>query len=305
MKTNIKTTLPSGIVFDIQRYSLHDGPGIRTVVFLKGCPLRCKWCSNPESLAPSPQPFFVRSRCIRCGRCAAERPVAITMDENGPIIDFAAADKGDLSWTNVCPTGALSIKGKEMSVSEVMEAVLRDEAFYRQSGGGMTLSGGEPLLQGEFAQALLKQTKAEVISTAVETTGDVPLETLLSVAPYTDLFLYDYKALDETLHKQYTNRPNGRILSNLKELAGHGADILVRMPLIPGVNDSPESLDATLSSLKALGITRFALLPFHQYGSGKYVAIGSKYTLDGLAPPLDEKVGVLRSQISAMGFTQA
>ena len=297
----------SGIVFDIQRYSIHDGPGIRTVVFLKGCPLRCLWCANPESLCTAPQLYYAHTKCVHCGACVAAAPGgAITMDADRALhIDFDALNAhGDFGWVSACPTGALSVKGQAMTAGEVMDVVLRDEPFYRASqNGGLTLSGGEPLLQADFALALLQRAKACVLSTAVETTGNVPFETLERVLPYTDLFLYDMKQADNEKHKACTGVPNTRIIENLKRLAGRGANILVRTPLIPGHNDSDEDLAAMLALLKDAGVAKYALLPFHQYGSGKYASTGAAYTLGHLTPPSEERVAALRQTIADQGFT--
>ncbi|MDR2020266.1 MAG: glycyl-radical enzyme activating protein [Treponema sp.] len=295
------------MVFDIQRYSIHDGPGIRTLVFLKGCPLQCLWCANPESWLPKPQLFYRPAVCIHCGECVKAAPdKGITMDgEGGELrINFASLNKRDLSWTKACPTGALNIKGVSMSVNEVFTIVMRDEIFYRQSGGGITLSGGEPLAQPEFAKALLLEARRNLISAAVETSGEVPLETILAVSHYADFFLYDVKIFDEEKHCRYTGSSNRNIKENLSALAGTGAEILVRMPLIPGVNDSPEDLQKILDYLRGIGVTRFTILPYHQYGSGKYASIGMAYALSALSPPENAAIERLKNQIAEAGFSQ-
>jgi pyruvate formate lyase activating enzyme len=295
-----------GMVFDIQRYSIHDGPGIRTLVFLKGCPLQCLWCANPESWLPGPQLFYRPAACVHCGECAQAAPdKGIAMDgEGGELrINFALLNKRDLSWVKACPTGALAVKGLSMSVSEVFAALMRDEIFYRQSGGGITLSGGEPLAQPEFAKALLLEARRNTISTAVETSGELPLETMLAVSHYADLFLYDFKIFDEEKHRRYTGRSNRGIKENLSALAGTGAEILVRMPLIPGVNDSPEDIQKTLDYLRRIGVKRFTILPYHPYGSGKYASIGMTYALSALNPPETAALETLRSRIAAEGFS--
>lgn len=294
----------TGLVFDIQRYSIHDGPGIRTVVFLKGCPLRCTWCANPESQNFHPELFFVRSRCIRCGGCAAVCPDgAITRDVEGyPVINYALANQGDLSWSRVCPAKALQIKGKRMSVDEVADIVMRDERFYRRSHGGMTLSGGEPLAQPVFAGELLKKVHALGISTAVETTGIVDFQILERVAPYVDLFLYDFKASSSQVHLAYTGVNNDHIKENLQRLAATGVDILVRMPLIPGVNDSLDDMRETLDFLQSAGVKRFDLLPYHQLGVGKYASTGRDYAMRDTAVPKDEQMKILNNMVAARGF---
>jgi pyruvate formate lyase activating enzyme len=237
-------------------------------------------------------------------RAAPDNGINVDEEGGGLRINFALLNKTDLLWVKVCPTGALNIKGVSMSVKEVFAIVMRDEIFYRQSGGGITLSGGEPLVQSEFALALLREAHRNTISTAVETSGEFPLETLLMVSRYIDLFLYDFKIFDEEKHYRYTGNSNRNIKKNLSALAGTGAEILVRMPLIPGVNDSPEDMQKTLDYLRGIGIKRFTILPYHQYGSGKYASIGIPYALSALNPPENTVVESLRSQIAETGFSQ-
>jgi pyruvate formate lyase activating enzyme len=309
-----------GTVFDIQRYSIHDGPGIRTLVFLKGCPLGCQWCSNPESWTPEPQLFYRQSKCIHCEACVREAPKGgidaedididgivadgIAADVSGKlIIDFPALNNQDLSWVkNACPTGALSVKGQEMTVEEIFSIIMKDEIYYRKSGGGITLSGGEPLAQDEFAKAILLKARQNVISTAIETSGYADTETLLSIIPYTDLFLYDFKIFDSGKHRQYTGTGNEIIKTNLKALVEGGAEILVRMPLIPGINDDKDNFDKTLDFLKSIEIRRFTILPYHQYGSGKYQSIGRRYVLDNLRPSKNDLIKKFQNKIVDAGF---
>ena len=297
--------MAKGIVFDIQRFSIHDGPGIRTVIFLKGCPLGCKWCSNPESLLPEPQLFYHKSKCILCGKCVQEAKTGgITLSANGSLdIDFKVLNRQDLSWIrNVCPTGALSIKGIIMTAEDVFLTVMKDEIYYRKDSGGITLSGGEPLMQAEFAEALLLKARQNLISTAVETSGYIKNETLLSIMQYTDLFLYDFKIFDDDLHRSYTGVSNEIIKANLRSLAAKGTEILVRMPIIPMLNDGDDMIERTLSFLRSIGIKRFTVLPYHQYGSGKYLSIGSSYTLNHICPPGSDTVERILARISSAGF---
>lgn len=294
-----------GNVFDIQRYSIHDGPGIRTIVFLKGCPLRCEWCSNPESQQKESQILFEKSKCINCGICAATCPNnEITMGEDGPIIHYERINSNDLGWVSNCPSGAISVKGKLMTVDEVMEAVLKDEIYYRKSHGGMTLSGGEPFYQSDFAIALLKRAKELGVNIAVETTGAVALEVLMEANPYVDLFLYDFKHYDSQLHKERIGSDNKLIKDNLKQLVESGANIMVRTPLIPNFNSSKEDLTIIMEKLKELKIKKFDILPFHQYGSGKYESLGMEYTMKDVKQFSEKYIEELREMVDSEGFSR-
>lgn len=289
-------------VFDIQRYSIHDGSGIRTVVFFMGCPLRCKWCANPESWEDKPLLFYVKSRCIGCGTCTALCPNGETSPQEDHIRVCRENCTGGYDWVRECPTGALSVKGTEMEVGEILEEIRKDKVFYERSGGGVTFSGGEPLLHTEFILELLKACKAEGIETAVETTGFVKKEDLLRVQPYVDLFLYDIKSMDTEVHRKWTGQGNEKILENLRALAKTGADIMVRTPLIPGVNDSKEEICKIMDLLKECGIGKYNVLPFHQYGSGKYEAAGIPYELSELKPPEEDYVKQIKELILQRGF---
>ncbi len=291
-----------GNVFDIQRYSIHDGPGIRTVVFLKGCPLRCKWCSNPESWKEGEQLFYAPSRCIGCLTCVKACKNGEVTNENGLHVHWERCIPGNLGWVEQCPTKALSVKGKWMEVEAVFKEVAKDTPFYIQSGGGITLSGGEPLLQSGFAFELLKACKEAGIHTAIETTGDVPRENLESVLSVTDLFLYDMKAADSQTHKVWTGRENDRILKNLEWLSEKKANIFVRTPMIPGVNDTKQQILDMIDILQRFGIRNYDILPFHQYGSGKYQSCGLDYTMQDVKPHSEEYVDEIRNMIQSYGF---
>lgn len=291
-----------GRIFDIQRYSIHDGSGIRTVVFFMGCPLRCRWCANPESWENKPLLFYVRSRCIGCGTCAALCPNHETSAEGDHILVCRENCTGEYEWVKNCPTGALSVKGKEMETREVLEEIRKDKVFYTYSGGGVTFSGGEPLLHKDYVLELVKACKAEGIPTAIETTGFVREEDLLQVQPYVDLFLYDIKSMDTEVHRRWTGQGNEQILRNLRTLAKTGADIMVRTPMIPGVNDKEEDICAVMDFLEECGIRKYNILPFHQYGSGKYEAAGIPYELSGLQVPDENYVKQIKELILRRGF---
>ncbi|MHB8951367.1 MAG: glycyl-radical enzyme activating protein [Pirellulaceae bacterium] len=262
-------TMQSGCIFNIQRFSVHDGPGIRTTVFLKGCPLACAWCHNPEGIAPGPQLLLVETRCVRCGECsrACPHPPA-----NGQAVLSTTNPACDLcgSCVEACGAGAREVAGSDMSVDEVMAVARRDRMFYEDSAGGVTFSGGEPFLQTPFLLGLLHACREEGYHTVVDTSGFCPAEDLLAAAPLTDLFLFDLKLMDDARHRQFTGVSNGRILENLQALAQVDAQIWLRLPLIAGVNDSEQDL-ATAARFAATvpGVRQVNLLPYHGTGVAK------------------------------------
>lgn len=238
-----------GIVANIQRFTIHDGPGIRTEFFLKGCSLRCQWCSNPETYERYPQVGVNSKKCICCGyclkACEAHGKHAIIISEQGVVgIDRDQCDNC-LQCEEECFSGCLSVWGDRMTVEEAMDVVRRDRDFYERSGGGVTISGGEALLQWEFCRELLKQCKAEGIHTCVETALHVMPESVDAVAPYVDLFITDIKQMDSEIHKKYTGAGNERILKNIKKIVDMDKPLVIRMPIIPGFNDNEEYIDAT------------------------------------------------------------
>jgi len=295
--------LATGIVFDIRRYSIHDGPGIRTTVFLKGCALSCLWCHNPESQSSGPDLILRDNRCIRCGACVEACPSgAIAWSEDGPVTDRAKC-RGTGACAAVCYADARSLAGRAMSVEDVMGIVERDRPFFEESGGGITLSGGEPLLQPYFAAALLKAARAAGIHTALDTCGHASWRSLDRLRKDVDLFLYDVKLMDEARHRLFTGAPNHRILENLRALARHGHRIVLRVPVVPGINDDDENLDAvrrfaaTLPSLAGLD-----LLPYHRVGVDKYARVGRTYPLPDTLPPPRERLAEVAQTLAAAGL---
>ncbi|MCD6527736.1 MAG: choline TMA-lyase-activating enzyme [Desulfuromonas sp.] len=290
-----------GLVFNVQKYSIYDGPGTRTLVFLKGCPLRCRWCSNPESLSPKQQILLLRDKCVACGKCVPVCPLAIhsiEVDAAGEpqhLVDRSLDCTGCGACVQVCPNAALRLAGEEMTVQQVVDIVLEDEPFYWNSGGGMTLSGGEPTMQPEFATAILRAVKEEGIHTAMETCGQADPEVYERLYRYVDLFLYDLKHGDSAKHKELTGVGNERIRDNLSRLLQLGARVVVRMPLIAGINDDLDSLRKTMTFLEVLRkeggrIEGVEILPYHRYGVGKYEQLGQEYGLADIEGYSDEQL---------------
>ena len=253
--------MPKAMIFDIQRNSFVDGPGIRTTVFFKGCNLRCKWCHNPESQSFDKQMMFYKDKCTGCGKCREVCPNHLQS------CDFCG--KCEL----YCPADARKVCGREYTPAEVFAEVIKDKAFYENSGGGVTFSGGECMLQLDFLCEILKKCKAAGIHTAVDTAGNVPWESFEKILPFTDLFLYDIKAFGAELHRKGTGVSNELILENLKNLSGR-ADIIVRIPVIGGYNDNDEEIRQIADFLKQIKIIKAELLPYHAMGEHKYTALG-------------------------------
>jgi pyruvate formate lyase activating enzyme len=292
--------MASGIVFDIKRFSIHDGPGIRTTIFLKGCPLRCTWCHNPESQRPEPQIMLRPQRCIVCGACVDECPEgAISWNGTGPVTDRALCLACGVC-TDYCAGEARELVGREMQVDEVLAEIERDLAFFDESSGGVTFSGGDPLFQPDFLLALLRGCKALEIHTAVDTSGAASWATLDRIRPFVDLFLYDMKLFDDSRHRAATGSSNRVILDNLRRLSEVGAAIQLRLAIIPGINDDEENLRRTAEFAAALPHIRgVSILPFHNSAQEKYGNLGLDYPMKGVRPPGDarmEEIGRLLSE---------
>lgn len=293
-----------GVVFNIQRFSVHDGPGIRTTVFLKGCPLRCGWCSNPESIRLSSEIITRDIKCIRCGECVnACSQQAITIVENIRIIHWEKCNYC-MKCAEVCPSGAIESVGRHMTVFEVLDIVGRDASYYQRTGGGLTLSGGEPLVQWQFALKLLQEAKERGYHTTLDTSGYAEWEVLEKLLSHTDLVLYDVKHLDSARHREATGMPNKRILDNLRKMVGKaGPKIWVRHPVIPQFNDTEEDLEALCKLILALrpSVEKISLLHYHKFGEVKYAAMGKMYPWKGIPPISDEEIVKLRKLIESHG----
>jgi pyruvate formate lyase activating enzyme len=279
-----------GKIFDIKRYAVHDGPGIRTTVFFKGCPLDCRWCHNPEAKSADFQLSYKESRCIRCGDCTAVCPQqALTL--NGRLLVDRDRCRVSGDCAAVCPTEALEIIGRDVSAAEVMKVVKQDRIFFEESNGGVTFSGGEPLMQPPFLEVLLRACRNQDIHICLDTCGQAPWSVLDGVRPWVDLFLYDLKSVDPELHRRETGQSNELILENLRKLAETGQPIVIRIPLIPGINDTPGELRNMGEFILGLqGVKDISLLPFHDIAKEKYGRLDKPSSIDGLKPQPAEEI---------------
>ncbi len=296
----------TGVVFDIQRFSIHDGPGIRTTVFLKGCSLACFWCHNPEGRRPRPELMYDADRCISCGECVEVCPnAAHAMHDDLHVFDRDSCRTAG-ACVDVCCSGALEMAGRWMTVDDVVAEVLIDKPFYSRSGGGVTLSGGEPGLRSEFSRDVLARCKAEGIHTAIETCGNCHWDELLKILKYTDLVMMDLKLITREVHRDATGSTNERILGNAIKLAALPIPILFRTPIVPTVNDNAEEFGrisafvSQLHDLRAAGANgaagvpiRLELLPFHNLAAHKYSNLGMEYRARELRPPSRETMKAL------------
>jgi pyruvate formate lyase activating enzyme len=287
-----------GTIFNIMRYSVNDGPGIRTTVFLKGCPLHCKWCHNPEALARHREIIFREDRCLRCGDCVAVCQGHATRQENGRIVIMREQCIQCGHCIEVCCAAAREMAGQEMATAEVMAEISKDVVFFDASGGGVTFSGGEPLLQHKFLLSLLQACKQKGIHTAVDTAGYASPAILARISAFVDLFLYDLKTLDDAKHREFTGVSNRLILENLQRLSRWRKNVIVRMPLIPGANDDAENIRLTGRFVASLGnINEMQVLPYHQTGIKKYCRLGLEYALQDLMPPAPESLQQIANEL--------
>jgi pyruvate formate lyase activating enzyme len=292
-----------GVVFNIQRFSIQDGPGIRTTVFLKGCPLRCQWCSNPESQSPHPEILYRSQQCQKCGTCTEVCDVgAVALIDGAPSLDRSACTMC-MECVESCPSGALEISGKRMSLEEVVDEACKDELFYTNSGGGVTLSGGEPLFQPEFSRLFLKACRERSIHTALDTSGHATWQTMKGVLEYTDLVLFDLKHLSPEKHLEGTQVRNDLILENLRKTLDAGTPaVWIRIPMIPDYNDSGAYIKELALVLKEMRPDKVSLLGYHQWGRAKYQALGRKYPYDGVAVISKPRLELTRRGMEAQGI---
>jgi pyruvate formate lyase activating enzyme len=294
----------TGRIFDIKRYSIHDGPGIRTTVFLKGCSLACLWCHNPESIAAGPELMHWPARCVRCHACVAACPEgAIAKDTAGAIV--VDREKCDVcgKCAEACLYDAMQVIGRETTVEEVLAEAEKDRIFYEQSGGGVTLSGGDPAVQAEFAEALLDACRERGLRTAVDTAGLTKNGALARLAAKTDLLLFDLKLMDDARHREFTGVSNALILDNLERLAAAGPAIWVRIPLVRGVNDDDDNIRRTVAFLKRLKtVRRVGLLPYHAGGLDKAGRIGKGAKFRKFEAPSEERLAAIEAAFREASF---
>lgn len=297
--------MSQGLIFDIRKYSIHDGPGIRTTVFFKGCPLRCFWCHNPEGQSFTLEIMVRPGRCLKeCSEClSACEPTALAKIADIPVLDknkcTVCGKCGD-----ICPTQAIEIVGRRADLSGVMAEIEKDVIFFEESGGGVTFSGGEPLAQPDFLAALLSRCQKKEIHTAVDTCGFAPREALEKIVAKVDLYLYDLKLMDEEKHKKYTGESNRTILENLKRLAENEKKIVIRLPLVPGINDDEKNLLRTAEFLRSLKVvTQISLLPFHKLGKDKYKGLGKRDLSESFNSLSEERLEKIKGDLTSYGFT--
>jgi len=296
------TAEPRGLVFNLQKFSLHDGPGIRTTVFFKGCPLSCRWCHNLESQGTGREPLVALERCSGCGSCVVNCPEqAIRLVEGQAATDLTLCRRCG-HCAVYCPQNGREICGREMTVAEVVAEVMQDRVFYDRSGGGVTFSGGEAMAQIEFLAAALAACKAEGLHTAVDTSGWVPWASFARILGLTDLFLFDLKLLDDAAHRRFTGVSNQPILDNLRRLSGATDAIFIRFPVIPTITDGPGNMRALIALLRELRFRQVNLLPYHELGRGKAARLGRGEPLTGITPPGPERLEALRAELAAAGF---
>ncbi len=291
------------MIFDIQRFSVQDGPGLRTTVFFKGCPLQCLWCSNPESQSALPQLLYFETRCTYCYQCVDVCPAgAIHKADDGRLILDRQQCTGCGTCVEECLAGARSISGKQMTVDEVCNIIEKDMSYYRNSGGGVTVSGGEATCQPESLVQLLVRCREMGVHTCLDTCGYADWDILREALKHVDLVLMDNKQMNTDIHKKLTGVGNERILENTARVASMGVPMVIRVPLIPGCNDSEENITQLGQFMKATGLLRVDLLPYHRFSTGKYQALGKEYKLAEIPNPDEDEVRRVANNLEALGL---
>lgn len=293
----------TGRIFNIQRYSIHDGPGIRTTVFFKGCPLKCQWCHNPESQSYERDIMIFGDKCINCGFCVrACDKGALDIKDNEVMFKSHLCTKCG-KCCEACPTGCRAIVGEDKTVEYIMKEIEKDRVFYEESQGGVTFSGGEPLSQGEILKEILKRCSKEKIHTVVDTSGYGSKELIKDIVPYVDLFLYDLKSIDDTVHKKFTAVSNKIILENLKLIGELQGNIYIRIPIIPGINDSEEQIDSFIDVIKNVkGVLQVNILPYHHISEEKYRRLNRVYQCKHIEEPRNEHMEFIKNRFEKVGF---
>lgn len=296
--------MTEGLIFDIQHFAVHDGPGIRTLVFFKGCPLACEWCCNPESQSFQPQLRYIDFKCKKCFKCVDSCPFSSIKEVDDSLkIEFSKCSLcRNKNCTDACNHGALRITGEKYSVEKLVSIIKKDIEFYNNSGGGVTFSGGEPLSQPKFLKELLKDCKENNIHTAIETCGYANKTVFKEIIPYTDLFLFDLKIIDNISHLKHTGKPNDIILSNLEFVSKSGKKVIIRVPLVSGINDNSENIEAIIGIAKKLNIKNIHIEPYHSLGEDKYQEFGMKPKLSEVRLFDQKEVQKFIDQINSSGL---
>ena len=291
-----------GVIFDIKKFAIDDGPGIRTTIFFKGCLLHCWWCHNPEGQLSTPELMYRSPRCDSCDECVKICPEEAVACSLGRI--SINRDRCNLCGMcyHACPTGALAITGKQVSLREILGEIVKDSIFYDESQGGVTVSGGEPLLQLDFLNELLTECKDRDIRTAVDTCGYASHDAIDEISDKVDLFLYDIKTMDGKKHIKYTGVSNKPILENLKRLAENGSNIQIRFPIIPGINDDKENITETAEFIASCSIRNISLLPYHRAGIEKYKSLGRDYKLKKTQTPSEREMNLIKEELEDFGL---
>ena len=293
-----------GLISTVQKYSTKDGPGIRSTVFFKGCPLGCLWCSNPELIRSQPDLLYTREKCTRCGTCIKACPRdALSFGEDEYIVIDRSLCNGCGICNKACPNGALELIGKLVTVDELSKELLKDHVFYQTSGGGVTFSGGEPLWQSGFVAQVANRMKEEGVHTALDTAGDVGWCHFEEVLDFIDLVLFDIKVAGQEQHRQFTGRENDLILGNLHLLSQRGVPMHVRLVIIPGVNDSESEIRARMEIISSLNsVEQVDILPYHRYGAGKYARLGLEYPIVEMEEHSKEQIDMIRALVESYGI---